>query len=363
MTSQLATHETQNALATPSILDAIGQAANKAAGQNVFVDYKIGKSENTLRRHENDLQSFSDFLVGIDKKAKAQNPNADIQERGDLLNDPSAWRGITWGLVKAFQKWQLQNSYAVGTINGRLSTIKVYSWLAMQAGELDQQAAILIKGVTGYKRGEQRHIDKKRKAAGIDTRKGTKKADAVTLTKAQADAMIERTETDQGRRDRLLMAVMLYQGLRVGEVAALQVGDFDLAAGELRFYRPKVDKTQTHVLTPPVLEAARDYIAKDAPALGILWRKSTKGNGLGSQGMSERAITKRVKYLGEKVGAVGLSAHDLRHYAATFYARKVNKGRLTFKDFMDIFGWAAPNMALHYIEDAKRLDVAAAYND
>lgn len=35
----------------------------------------------------------------------------------------------------------------------------------------------------------------------------------------------------------------------VDEVARLLVTDFDLKAGELKFYRPKVDKTQTHKLT------------------------------------------------------------------------------------------------------------------
>jgi integrase len=38
------------------------------------------------------------------------------------------------------------------------------------------------------------------------------------------------------------MCLLLEHGLRVGEVARLQVSDVDLKAGELRFYRPKVDK-------------------------------------------------------------------------------------------------------------------------
>ena len=350
MSETLATYKT-NALATPSRLEQAGQAANKAASQNVFGKYQQGKSENTNRRHKNDLAVFADFLAFAGVTC------------GDLQNKPEAWQGVTWGLVEAFREWQLKEGYAMGTINARLSAVKIYTWLAMKAGSFEETEAILIKGVSGYKRAEQRHIDKKRKAAGIDTRKGAKKAQAVSLTKEQADKMLDQdTQSNTGRRDRLLMAIMLYQGLRVGEVAALQVGDFDLSLGELRFYRPKVDKTQTHILTPPALEAAREYIAKDAPAIGIIWRGSVKGHGLSGQGLSERAITKRVNFLGAKAGAAGLSAHDLRHYAAGFYAGKVNKGSLTFKDFMDIFGWAAPDMALHYIEDAKRLDVAAAYN-
>ena len=151
---------------------------------------------------------------------------------------------------------------------------------------------------------------------------GNKKADAVSLTTTQVAKLLDQdTATDQGRRDRLLLAIMLRLGLRVGEVAALEVADFDLQAGELKFYRPKVDKTQTHKLDRLTLQAARDYLTKDAPAVGVIWRRSTKGNGLGEQGLSERAITKRVRYLGERAGVDGLSAHDLRHYWATQAAR------------------------------------------
>ena len=46
----------------------------------------------------------------------------------------------------------------------------------------------------------------------------------------------------------------------VQEVAGLEVRDFDLATGELRFYRPKVDKIQTHELTADTLAAARTYM-------------------------------------------------------------------------------------------------------
>jgi hypothetical protein len=45
--------------------------------------------------------------------------------------------------------------------------------------------------------------------------------------------------------------------LMVQEVAGLDVRDFDLAACELRFSRPKVGKMQTHKLTADTLTATR----------------------------------------------------------------------------------------------------------
>jgi len=355
MTNQLATSKA-NELAAPGILEAMGQAANKAAAARVFTDYQERKSENTLRRHAGDLAAFAAFLAEVDQAAQEQNPNAEIQERGDLMTSPEAWRGITWGIVTAFQAWQLKAGYAIGTINGRVSTVKSYAKLAAQAGIIEAGELALIQTVKSYAHKEQKHINQRRKDAGIDTRrtsktgKKLKKAQAVSLTTSQAAAMLDQdTTTDTGRRDRLLLAIMLRLGLRVGEVAALQVGDFDLKRGELNFYRSKVNKTQTHKLDPVTLEAARDYITQDAPALGIIWRGSVKGHGLGKQGMSARAITKRVKYLGSKAGVVGLSAHDLRHYWATQAARN----NTPLDRLQDAGGWSSLAMPGRYIEAAK----------
>ena len=343
MTNKLATQKT-NELAAPSILEQAGQAANKAASAGIFTDYQDRKSDNTLRRHNADLARFVDFLNSADVPC------------GDLLTNPEAWRGVSWGIVKAFQNWQLKEGYAIGTINGRLSTVKVYAKLAALAGVIDPSELALIQSVRGFEHKERKHINDKRKAAGIDTRrtsktgKKIKKAQAVSLTPGQAAAMLDQdTQTDTGRRDRLLLAIMLRLGLRVGELAALQVGDFDLKAGELRFYRPKVDKTQTHKLDAVTLDAAREYIVQDAPALGIIWRGSVKGIGLAKQGMSERAITKRVKFLGAKAGAAGLSAHDLRHYWATQAARNGT----ALDRLQDAGGWSSLAMPGRYIEAAK----------
>ena len=165
-----------------------------------------------------------------------------------------------------------------------------------------------------------------------------------------------RPETPQGRRDALLMTILLEHGLRVGEVARLVVTDFDLKAGELKFYRPKVDKTQTHKLTPRTLAAARSYFEQDAPVVGNLWRASaSKRDGraahgsLTTQGMSERAITDRVSTLGVLIGVAGLSAHDCRHYWATQAARN----HTPIDRLQDAGGWNSPAMPLRYVESAK----------
>jgi integrase len=269
-----------------------------------------------------------------------------------LYENPQAWCGITWGIVEAFRNWQLQQGYAIGSINGRLSTVRTYAKIAARAGAITAQESILIASVEGYTSKEARHIDEKRRADGMQTRKGHKKAEAVTIPQDIAEALKQQPNTPQGRRDALIMCLLLDHGLRVSEIAILTCNAVDMKAGTFTFYRPKVNKTQTHTMTADTRRVAGQYLKHDAPADGILWRKSHKGTGkLGTQ-LSEknatRALTKRVELLGRHAGIDGLSAHDCRHYDATFEARNGTP----IDRIMDKFGWNSAAMALRYIESA-----------
>ena len=66
-----------------------------------------------------DLVLFADFLYDVK-----------VKQVGALNEDPQAWRGVTWGLVESFKVWQLQQGYAIGSINGRLSTVRTFARLA-----------------------------------------------------------------------------------------------------------------------------------------------------------------------------------------------------------------------------------------
>jgi integrase len=318
-----------------------GPAANKAAAQGVFTEHTARKATNTERRKRADLALFETFLQ-----------SANIPAR-DLFTNPQAWAGVTWGIVEAFKTWMLQQGYAIASINGRLSTVRTFAKLAAKAGAIPPEDYAMIALVQGYARKEQKHVDEKRRADGMNTRKGAKKAEAVSIPADIAEAMTTgQPNTAQGRRDALIMCLMLEHGLRVGEIAILTRAAFDLKAGTFTFYRPKVNKQQTHALTGNTRRAAAAYLQHDAPAEGILWRKSHKGTGKLSGQMSptsaERALTKRVELLGRKHGLEGLSAHDCRHHWATFEA---NNGTPVNR-LMDAGGWNSPAMPLRYIASA-----------
>jgi integrase len=310
----------------------IGDRANQAAAASRFSDYRARRAEHTLRRQDSDLMLLREFLAFVGVRT------------GDLSHEPAAWRPVTWGLVEAFVKWQLTQGYAIQTINVHLSTIKTYARLAMQAGALLPQEYALIRAVQGYSFREQTRIDQKRERVRI----GHKKAEPTRLTPEQAAALKDQPNTPQGRRDTLLLCLLLDHGLRVGEVAALSRADFNLAGHELRFFRPKVNKEQVHHLTRDTLQALTAYIDNgDSPVTGLILRRSLKNEELGAAGMSERAITGRVEFLGQKLGIDNLSAHDCRHYWATSATRH---GTDPFV-LQEAGGWSSLAMPRRYVED------------
>lgn len=310
-----------------------GQAADRAAASTRIDDYRSRHAVETLRRQDDDLLLFSEFLEQMGVPG------------GDFAHDPFAWRGVTWGLVEGFIKWQLAQGYAVPTVNVRLSTVKTYARLAFQSGALDAQAYALIHAIKGYGRGEQRRIDGHR---APNIRRGLKKAEPVRISPEQAAALKNHPDTPQGRRDKLLMCLLLDHGLRVGEVAALNVEDFIAAEGCLHFYRSKVGKEQTHRLSDSTRQALADCSAhSELPESGRLLRSSLKNGRLGKAGMTTRGITLRVRILGQERGIHGLSAHDCRHAWATSAARN---GTDPFA-LQEAGGWSSLAMPRRYVEE------------
>jgi integrase len=312
----------QLALPLPASLARAGQAADTAAAARLFQQYRSRRAAETVRRQDADLACFAAYLA-----AAGVLSDCDITGDITLASDASAWVGVTWGIVSGFVAWQVQQGYAVGSINVRLATVKAYAKLATQAGALSADEYARVRLVSGYRHAEGRRLD----AARGTKRKGRKKAAPVSISRSQASTLKQQADP----LARLLLCLLLDHGLRVGEVASLTPADFDLARGVLRFYRSKVDKTQTHRLSDDALAAAEAALAgcQEADTLfGV-----------------DRTIRRRVGALGAAVGLAGLSPHDCRHYWATAATR----AGTPLKALQDAGGWSSPAMPLRYAESAE----------
>lgn len=182
-------------------LEQAGKLADEAAADALFADFQRRLAEETRRRHRADLALFTRYLT-----------EAGIQV-GNLLADPAAWRGMTWGLVQGFAIWQLREGYAVSSVNVRLSTINAYARVAAQVGGLSMEAYGYIQLMKGYRKAEARHLDKDHTV----TRRGTKKAKPRFLSLEEVARLKSQPNTPQGRRDAVLMCLFLDHGLRCGD--------------------------------------------------------------------------------------------------------------------------------------------------
>lgn len=315
----------------PQITDssAIGQIANDFARQNLLEEYQGRKSQQTLRRQRADIALFEQFLASAGYPVKG------------LAYDLAKWNIVTWGLIEAFNRWQLTQGYATGSINVRLATIKVYVQLAAKAEHIPHQEFALIKTVRGYHQSDARNVDEKREQT---RRPEAKKALPVSLSPVHAKLLKEQPNTVRGRRDALLMCLLLDHGLRVSEVADLDISSVNLQSGQLTIYRHKTNKTQIHDLTPDTYKAARLYLADCESDQGPLFV------GICSKDrVSTSSLNERVTQLGKAIGITGLSPHDCRHY----YATDAIRNGTDIKSLQDAGGWNSPAMPLRYAESAQ----------
>ena len=319
----------------PLSLTQAGQLADQLTAELTFARYQERQAPNTLRRHLADLSLFATYLQAI----------PGIVFTGDLYHHPAAWSGMSKGLVEGFVQWQLNAGYAISSVNARLSTVRLYARLALGAGVLPEQQAAMIRTVSGYRGREGRRIDEKRAVHRV----GAKKANWTSLTVEQAHALINQPDTPQGRRDRLLLCLLLYHGLRCSEVAQLQVDSFDLVKGVMAFEQPKTGKMLRHQLHLQTSLAVMRYLTLDHPTrTGPLLVGSQKGGKL-TGGMSPSAINQRIRALGKRIGVTRmiLSPHDLRH----FWATSATEAGTDLESLKQAGGWSSLEMPLRYIKE------------
>lgn len=273
----------------------IAQFADSAAMSTVLTDYQETQADETIRRQKTDLDCYASYLAAAGVQA------------GDLMNNLSAWHGVSYGIVAGFKRWMVQVGYSTGTVNVRLATVKRYVALAVAAGEVPRDTLAAVKLVKGYTPKDARHVDAKREQT---RQENSKKSKHTEITRKQAEALKRQLDT----RDRLLMCLFIDHGFRCGEVAILKVEDMDMSKKHIHIYRPKVENEGKQDMSKDVIEVLPKYLAEYQPT-GFLFKGDSKETGQpGSYGV--RGINRRVQVLGEAAGIENLSPHDLRHYWA-----------------------------------------------
>jgi len=145
-------------------------------------------------------------------------------------------------------------------------------------------------------------------------------------------ATIERiVEQATDRRERTILALMAYGGLRRSEVVALNVGDVAADFGLTRVKGKGGD--ESGVPLPKVaLDILTDYVKHERADVGendplFVVRYRTKGGEWCERRMADHRIWKLVKSVGKRVGVRQLHPHAFRHGCGTELLRRT-KGNL-----------------------------------
>lgn len=157
-------------------------------------------------------------------------------------------------------------------------------------------------------------------ALGIKSSNKQKEYYKLPLTRKQASDLLESIDTSTliGKRDKLMIMLMLSNGLRTCEVHRININDFDMVDGEMVLHiqrKGSVDKHDVVVVSNEVAELFEDYVSskKDYEVGDALFTNHMRG--MKSERINRETISFIVK---RRLRAIGIddpkiTAHSLRH--------------------------------------------------
>ena len=240
-------------------------------------------NKNTKRAYRNDVSAFMRF-VGIKL--------------------PKDFREVTRAHVIAWRKTLEERKLAAATVRRKLSALSdLYAYLC-------DKNAVTHNPVNGVKRPTE----------------GANQGKTPALSDEQANALLNapRPETLKGKRDRAILAVLLYHALRRAELCSLRVKDYSERRGVKHFCvhgkGGKIRYIPAHARAAQLLEEYLDAAGHRVEKDGALFRSVAPHRRSGSKRLSEGSVYRNVvmhycKRLG--ISAEGLGPHALRATSAT----------------------------------------------
>jgi site-specific recombinase XerD len=251
--------------------------------------------------------------------ADIQNPHTKRAYRADVadfmaftgIKTPPEFRIVTRGHVLAWRKSLEARELSGATIRRKMAALSsLFEYLS-------EKNAVITNPVKGAKRPRSDSNEGKTPALGDH----------------QARALLASPKGDgiKAKRDRAMISVFLYQGLRREELSNLKVGDMQERSG-VRYLRvfgkgAKTRYVPLHPASAETIESYLDHAGHRLEVKGALFRTlgrnmhgmDTKGKLKQSKPISADGIYREIKRYGLKVGITmeGFGAHALRATTAT----------------------------------------------
>ena len=313
-----------------------GTNAADLVNANPFLENMLKKSDNTIKRHLKELRNFGAFLTERGK-------------RGGNMQQPESWKDVTADDIHDYKNYMLYTrGLATSSVNQTVFIIRSYAALSAAHDGMNQAEVFkATQTAKGIKTREADRIDEQRPV----TRASNKKAEAVAISKYDAERLKhDHEDTAKGRRDALLMCLLLDLGLRISDVIGLTMNNIDM---ETRTISLKTKKTGTALnlsMTDDVYNSAAAYFAEYTPAAvdAPIWYGVNK-HGQVQGTFSKHSAQMRVTQLGAALGIDRFSAHDCRHYWVT----AADRGGSSLLAITEAGGWSTPTMPARYVNKGK----------
>jgi integrase/recombinase XerD len=268
------------------------------------------------------------FLIGY------RNPRTRTAYRYDL----AAWfrwcltqgrdpLGATRTLIETHARWMEELAGArPASVARRLSALgKFYEW-CQDEGVLDHDPAKRVR---------------RPKVSDASQRLGLSREQTRTLLDHAAERPM----------DALVVALLLFNGLRASEAAGIQVEHLGQSLGHRTLWlRGKGDKEVTVPLPPPVLAALDHYLTHRGDQPGPLFLNQA------GRPLTRQNVDAIIRRLGRRLG-LPLRPHDMRHTAVTL---ELEAG-VPLEEVQDFARHADPRTTQRYNRARHRLDKHASY--
>lgn len=234
---------------------------------------RVGRSPSTLIAYASDLRHFINWYSNRFNTAFAT----------DQL-EPSS--------VEAYLTWAQDQGFKPNTVNRRLCVIKKYIRWCRRNGTINSQVQVEIDDITTQK------------PVGIIPQ---------GLSKQQKENLLTAIENKGSVRDQAIIMVLLNTGLRVSELAILELKDVEMSMNEGVIHIRKNGASRSILLPSTANKALATYLEVRPNELG-------KGLFIGRQGsLTKEGIAAMIARYAEQASLIGITPNTLRHTFAYEY--------------------------------------------
>lgn len=245
--------------------------------------------------------------------------------------------------IAAYKNALVEARLSASTVNGHLVAVRALLREAADLGLLDPHLA--------------------ERSAGIKSvaTKGTRVGNWLSAAEAQALLDLPDRQTLKGRRDRALLAVMLFCGLRRSELVALTIGHLQIREGHhvIADMLGKGNRIRTIKLPVAVRRAIDEWLQASGRILtpdSLVFVAMRKGNHVAEgETITAQALYNLVKEYGGQIDHPELAPHDLRRT----FAKLAKRGNAALEDISMALGHASLQTTQRYLGLDLNLDSGA----